>query len=127
MRDQRTAPSNRRGAPDGDVTTRRSFINNPRCAAKTEMKTTRRTQIDIETHEITIIRGNGAQKRQYCDRCRRTVPVFEFDELTPLAQIAADDIRARLKAGTIHLASAGDKGGGICGNSVAWVLPARSK
>jgi hypothetical protein len=94
---------------------------------KTEMtKTTkRRLQIDVETHEITIIRSSGNRERHYCQNCRTTVFTFVPERLAEILKQGTDEIRRRVELQTLHFINGETRGAGlICGNSANGVSDA---
>ena len=58
----------------------------------------RRTEIQIETHEVTTIRGLSGQNSKYCDRCKTSVIGLTLDQAALhfysniQASIARDDV-----------------------------------
>ena len=71
--------------------------------------TKRRTQIEIETREITVIRTNGNQAKQFCESCGTNVWMLAHAEFAEL-------IRA-IESASIHFIDASPGSGLICGNS----------
>jgi len=63
----------------------------------------RRTQIDVETHEVTIIRTVGHRDQQYCQNCRSTVLAFAPERTAELLRIDMAEVFARVGKGDIHL------------------------
>jgi len=44
------------------------------------MKRTRRTEITIETHRVSVIRKQGQRMVGYCEHCGRETTVIRIDE-----------------------------------------------
>ena len=76
---------------------------------------TRRTEIQIETRELTIIRVRGRQFSAYCGRCQKTVAAFTFEQVRSFFPVA--DIRRSIETKEIHLVEA-ENGSLVCGNSL---------
>ena len=79
---------------------------------------TQRTEIQIETHEIKVIRFRGRQFSAYCERCQATVSAFTPEQTAKLLQMAFVDVCRFVEAEKFHLV--GTKRGlpFICGNSL---------
>jgi len=79
-------------------------------------KTIRRTEIQIETHEFTVIRRRDGQSPVYCARCQTMVTGFkpeERDPLFPLPEVWR--LAARDELHLVH----GDRGEAlVCGASL---------
>ena len=72
----------------------------------------RRREIQIETHEVTIIRGLGAQNTNYCERCQSSVIGFTLDQAA--AFLLKSNIQALIDRGDFHLLNESL----ICSNSL---------
>lgn len=90
---------------------------------QTKMRKTirRRTQIEIETHEITLIRTSGRRSTHYCERCRRTVVALEAEGFAELLKQKPEEIDRRVQADSLHLVNTRPGNGIICGNSAGGV------
>jgi len=66
------------------------------------VKTARRTEIRVETHELLVIRKRGGLAQGWCERCGKQVGLICLQELT-LAGINPDVISRQAEAGQLHL------------------------
>ena len=71
--------------------------------------TTHRTEIQIETHDVTIIRTRGRQFSVYCDRCKQDVSTFTSQQISSWLRM--------IQTGDIHLIET-DQGKLVCRNSL---------
>ena len=69
----------------------------------------RRTEIQIETHEVTVIRTNRVQASVYCDHCHQNVPTFTSEQVSRWLRM--------IESGQVHLIEA-DGGTLVCRNSL---------
>ena len=53
---------------------------------------TRRTEIQIETRTVTVIRTRGKQFSAYCEHCRANVPSFTANQTAELLQMTDSDV-----------------------------------
>ena len=53
---------------------------------------TRRTEIQIETRTVTVIRTRGKQFSAYCEHCRTNVPSFTANQTAELLQMTDSDV-----------------------------------
>ena len=72
----------------------------------------RRQEIQIETHEVTIIRGPGAQHTTYCENCQSSVTGFTLDQAA--AFLLKSTIQASIDRGDFHLVNESL----VCSNSL---------
>ena len=71
---------------------------------------TRRTEIQIETHEITTIRfSRGARRAFFCERCRREVQAFAPESVAAFSRL--------VESGEIHLIETA-RGALVCADSL---------
>ncbi len=78
---------------------------------------TRRTEIQIETHEFTIIRTRGRQSFAFCGRCQKTVAAFTHEQIGSFLPMT--DICRSIEEGEIHLVEMPEQPGSlVCGNSL---------
>jgi hypothetical protein len=80
--------------------------------------TRRRTEISIETHEITVIRTNGHQKKHYCENCRTSVLAFALEQIAAFFQISVSDVCRTIEENRLHLVTTQRTIALICGNSL---------
>jgi hypothetical protein len=79
---------------------------------------TRRTEITIETHEITIIRNGGRLDDVFCRYCRSKVAALRLPEIASLLQKDIGEIQDFIDGGEIHFIDAsGDSL--VCGSSLS--------
>ncbi len=71
-----------------------------------------RREIQIETHEVTIIRGLSGQNTKYCDRCEASVIGFTLDQAA--AFLLKSNIQASIDRGDFHLVNESL----VCSNSL---------
>jgi len=83
------------------------------------MKTTRKTEITVETHEITKIRvRDGLQVTAFCEICRAMVvhiPVSDSAAMLRLPETAIFDL---VNAGKVHLFEAEGTAPMVCTDSI---------
>ena len=65
------------------------------------MKTTRHTEISVETHEITIIRTR-TRRTAFCEFCQANVRMLAPDMAAVLVQSTSRSIFRRVEAGELH-------------------------
>lgn len=80
---------------------------------------TRRTEIKIETHRITIIRTSGTPFSVHCETCGRQVSAFG-GELTNALRLSVSEMETMRQTGEIHFVASNSEL--VCGNSFAEVL-----
>jgi hypothetical protein len=81
------------------------------------MRTTKRTEITIETHRVLVVHRRGSLLEGWCDRCDKQVGMFRLEEAA-LAGISLQAIRRHLEAGRFHFAAGGGELSFICLNSL---------
>ena len=69
--------------------------------------TTHRTEIQIENHDVTIIRTRGRQFSVYCENCKKDVSTFTSEQISAW--------RRSIEAGDIDLIET-EQGSFVCGN-----------
>lgn len=77
----------------------------------------RRTEIQIETHEIKIIRLRGKQVSIYCQCCQRTVRTFTLEQTAAFFDMTLTDVCRLIGADKFHLVSSTRGVPLVCGNS----------
>lgn len=81
-----------------------------------ETNSKRRTEITIETYNLTIIRTTGAQSDAvFCRRCQTKAAVFPLTQASLIFGVSAAELERLLQIDLIHLAVAD----AFCGNSLA--------
>jgi hypothetical protein len=68
------------------------------------MTKTRRSEITIETHKVTIIHRHGKRTTGFCPRCESENAFATVDEIAALLQIDAAEMEALAKDGNVHFA-----------------------
>lgn len=78
---------------------------------------TRRTEITIETHSLTIIKLKAGSPANfvYCRKCRMKTAVFAQMQAALIFRVAMVEIEQLLQTNQIHINS----NSGLCGNSLA--------
>jgi hypothetical protein len=74
----------------------------------------RRTSIETENHEVTIIRANGTQKTHFCQHCSEDVSVFAPEHAAFMFRVQRSFIDGLVESEHIHCAD----GAGLCANSL---------
>lgn len=83
---------------------------------KNYMTRIRRTEITIETHNLTIIRTIGKPFAIFCDRCQKAVTAFTPEQIALSFRISLTEVCCRIEAEQIHLTSKKRGTALICGN-----------
>ncbi|MEP6924410.1 MAG: hypothetical protein ABI954_08080 [Pyrinomonadaceae bacterium] len=78
---------------------------------------TRRTEIFIETHSVTIIRTNSKPLSVWCEVCRKVVTAFSPEQIALALRLDGDAMREFCQTGEIH--SINDNNSLLCGDSLA--------
>ncbi|HEX8998625.1 MAG TPA: hypothetical protein VGB07_01925 [Blastocatellia bacterium] len=82
------------------------------------MTTRRITEIEIETHELLIIRRKGHAVRPLCQECGETETMATPDEAALLIGDSLRTVFRWIESGTIHFTETADGGLYICTNSL---------
>ena len=80
----------------------------------------RKTQITIETHSLTIIRARRASRSVLCGVCGQRVSAFAAAEIAEALRLSTAAIEALYRSGEIHSPVSGSDL--VCGNSLAEVF-----
>jgi NAD-dependent SIR2 family protein deacetylase len=72
-------------------------------------KKIRRTEINMVTRKLTIIRSHGKFNQVYCQRCQKSVTAFSFEQLAAISQT--------IETGDFHQVET-VSGLLVCGNSL---------
>jgi len=79
----------------------------------------RRRHIQIETHEVTIIRNGSGRTFELCPKCQAMVNALSPNEAAREIQMSGEEIITLVNNGEIHLVEqTGDHEVLICGNSL---------
>lgn len=78
---------------------------------------TRRTVIQIETHQVKVVRFRGTPNLATCGRCGEIVTCLTAEQATEVLEMAADEVLHFLEDGLFHLVDPERAGDLICGNS----------
>lgn len=82
-----------------------------------EMKT-KRTEITIETHSITIIRTKGKMAPAFCEYCQTNVSVFAPEQMAAIFQTSLAEVCRRVETNELHLIETRRGIALICGGSL---------
>lgn len=82
------------------------------------MSKIRRTEIQIETREVKIIRLRGKRLSVYCERCQQTITPFTLDETAEFFETTLTDVCRLIGADKFHLVSSTRSVPLVCGNSL---------
>jgi hypothetical protein len=74
----------------------------------------RRTSIETENHEVTIIRANVTHKTHFCQHCSEDVSVFAPEHAAFMFRVQRHFIDRLLESDRIHRAGEA----GLCANSL---------
>jgi|KBSSwiStaDraftv2_1062776.scaffolds.fasta_scaffold317008_1 hypothetical protein len=78
-----------------------------------------RTEITIETHEVTVIRHSGRQTTGFCHACQSFVSAYLPDEIAGALRWNDTDLQVMLETGKIHfIKTAEGVAPFICGDSI---------
>jgi hypothetical protein len=79
---------------------------------------TRRTEIQIETHEVKIVQLRSKQALALCRRCGEIVTALTPEQTAEVLEITKDDVIRLVEVESIHLVNS-ERGSVaiICGNS----------
>lgn len=66
------------------------------------MNRKRRTEITIERHQVTVVRGRQRPVRLWCPGCGSEAPMVRAEEAAALAGVSARTIYRWVEAGQIH-------------------------
>ncbi len=81
-------------------------------------KTTRRTEIQIENHEITIIRTASGSTFVYCEQCARRVAAFTPEQVSAFLRITLTDVCGFIENAKFHLVGKERGVTLVCGSSL---------
>ncbi len=79
---------------------------------------TRRTEIFIETHSVTIIRTNGKPLSAFCERCQTNVAVFAPEQIAAFLRLTLAEVCRRVETDELHLSENRRGIALICGRSL---------
>jgi len=78
---------------------------------------TRRTEIQIETHEVKVIRFRTRPTLARCGRCGEIVTALTPEQAAEVLEMTRDDVLLLLEDGRAHLVNSERGLALICGNS----------
>jgi len=81
------------------------------------MKARRRTEIKLETHEVTVIRLKD-RRTAFCEFCRSQVWMLPPDAAALLSRTTSRSIFRRVEAGELHFMETLEGALLVCGNSL---------
>jgi len=79
------------------------------------MTNKKRTEITVETHQVTIIRMRGTSM-VYCEICRANVRIFSPPQIVSVFHLNLEEIKQLFLDDQIHFVGLTET---ICGNSLA--------
>ena len=82
------------------------------------MKTRKRTEIKVETHEVTILRFRQ-NKKIFCKLCGMNTLHLSLDQVAVLLSLAESEIQSLAEARQLHSNAAANGTLFLCGNSLA--------
>jgi hypothetical protein len=71
---------------------------------------TRRTEINIETHQVTVIRFRNERLTGFCRECGRQVPVLAVEKDINAPCLGITEVKRVIDAADIHLIGTADGG-----------------
>lgn len=83
------------------------------------MKTTRRTEIMMETHETTVIRFRHSQTIIFCESCQANTQHLSIFQAVSILSLSESKIAQFADDKQIHLTQTADGLLMLCGNSLA--------
>lgn len=83
------------------------------------MRRKRRTEIRVETHEVSIIRRRGGMIRTRCAICAEHVNAITLNEATAVTGIDSQTMHDWLRTGKFHFTGTAGALGLICFNLVS--------
>jgi hypothetical protein len=83
------------------------------------VKTSKITEMTVETDEVFIIRRAQARIRAWCAECAAEVEMITSEQAIPLMGASLREIACRLEAGQIHFTEMNDGRLLVCVNSLA--------
>jgi hypothetical protein len=72
---------------------------------KTMTNKIRRTEIQIEIHEVKIIRRRGKRRVVYCEQCQAEVTAFTLEQTAAFFQLTLTEVCRFVGDNQIHLVS----------------------
>ena len=79
---------------------------------------TKRTEITIETHSITIIRTKGKTALAFCECCQTNVSVFAPEQIAAILRLPLAEVCRRVETNELHLIESRRGVALICGGSL---------
>ena len=79
---------------------------------------TKRTEITIETHSITIIRTRGKTALAFCECCQTNVSVFAPEQIAAILRLTLAEVCRRVETDELHLIENRRGVALICGGSL---------
>lgn len=85
-----------------------------------KMKTKRRMEITMETHEITIVRfGQRPTTTIFCEVCQADIPHLSVTQASAVLSLSKAEISRLIENKQIHLTENADGDEQLCGNSLS--------
>ena len=83
------------------------------------MKTTRITEITVETDEVVVVRKLGGPTVEWCSECGEATTMLTPEQAVALTGASWREISRRVEAGRVHFTETGDGLLLICTNSLS--------
>jgi hypothetical protein len=87
----------------------------------TMQRTTHRTEIRIEKHELRVIRFSGERSNVFCERCGIHVRTLSIDEAVEAMRLTSDELHRLVATGRVHAVESISNRPLLCGNSFAGI------
>jgi hypothetical protein len=82
------------------------------------MRIKRKTEVVVQTHQVTTVHLTRHSICAWCESCRTAVLMLTPDEAAALAQSTARDVYRRVDAGELHYIEKDDGDLRVCVNSL---------
>lgn len=81
------------------------------------MRIRRRREVNIETHQVLVVRRSGRGVETWCEECGEQVRMVTLEEAMALTGASSREIHRRVEAGEIHFRETAEGRLLICLNS----------
>jgi hypothetical protein len=82
------------------------------------MTKTKRTEIEIETHELKVIRFRQFPETAFCERCRQSVSVLKLEQAAEVLNISLPIIYRLIEREKAHTIRDGEGSSILCSRSL---------
>jgi len=83
------------------------------------LKTTKRTHITVEKHEVWVVRQGRKIVTAWCETCGATVEMVTAEQAAALAEVSTRAIYRQVESGQIHFTETADGQLFVCLNSLS--------